>query len=61
LPEKFAAIWEYRCRKQLFPAEFSRIVIPLAKGRRAKPNANTRKLSPTGWVIELGLEAGKTV
>jgi len=33
------------------PAGFSRVVIRLAKGRGAKPNANTRKLSPDKCLV----------
>jgi hypothetical protein len=41
-----------------FPAEFSRVVIRLAKDTRAKPNANTRKFSPDKCLVVPSLSTG---
>src|ERR1039458_10793023 len=40
-----------------FPAERSRVVIRLAQGRRAKPNANTRTLRPDKCLVVKSLDS----
>src|ERR1035441_5913061 len=40
-----------------FPAERSRVVIRLAQGRKAKPNANTRTLRPDKCLVVKSLDS----
>jgi len=43
--------------KGIFPAARSRVVIRLAKGRKAKPNANTRTLRPDKCLVVKSLDS----
>jgi len=43
--------------KGIFPAARSRVVIRLAQGRKAKPNANTRTLRPDKCLVVKSLDS----
>jgi len=58
LREKFVAILAYQCREKIFPAACSRVVIRLAQGMKAKPNANTRTLRPDKCLVVPSLSQG---
>jgi hypothetical protein len=51
-------LWETKNRQTAFPAARSRVVIRLAQGRKAKPNANTRTLRPDKCLVVSSLSPG---
>jgi hypothetical protein len=50
-------LWETKNRQTAFPAARSRVVIRLAQGRKAKPNANTRTLRPDKCLVVKSLDS----